>query len=88
MTVGLVSLGCAKNAADLEVRVGRMLSEGWTLSSTPDYCDTLVVNTCAFIESARKEAEREIRRALALKRIHNYTFYLWISLYILCNIFH
>ena len=68
MTVGLVSLGCAKNAADLEVRVGRMLSEGWTLSSTPDRCDTLVVNTCAFIESAREEAEREIRRALALKR--------------------
>ena len=68
MTVGLVSLGCAKNAADLEVRVGRMLSEGWTLSSTPDHCDTLVVNTCAFIESAREEAEREIRRALSLKR--------------------
>ena len=68
MTVGLVSLGCAKNAADLEVRLGRMLSEGWTLSSTPDHCDTLVVNTCAFIESAREEAECEIRRALALKR--------------------
>ena len=68
MTVGLVSLGCAKNAADREVRLGRMLSEGWTLSSTPDHCDTLVVNTCAFIESAREEAEREIRRALSLKR--------------------
>ncbi|MBO5939853.1 MAG: MiaB/RimO family radical SAM methylthiotransferase [Kiritimatiellae bacterium] len=68
MTVGLVSLGCAKNAADLEVRLGRMLSEGWTLSSTPDNCDVLVVNTCAFIESAREEAEREIRRALKLKR--------------------
>ncbi len=68
MTVGLVSLGCAKNAADLEVRLGRMLAEGWTLSSTPDSCDTLVVNTCAFIESARQEAESEIRRALSLKR--------------------
>ena len=68
MTVGLVSLGCAKNAADLEVRVGRLLSAGWTLAADPDRCDTLVVNTCAFIESARAEAEREIRRALALKR--------------------
>ena len=68
MTVGLVSLGCAKNAADLEVRVGRLLSEGWTLAADPDYCDALVVNTCAFIASARDEAEREIRRALALKR--------------------
>ena len=68
MTVGLVSLGCAKNAADLEVRVGRLLSEGWTLATDTDYCDALVVNTCAFIASARDEAEREIRRALALKR--------------------
>lgn len=68
MTVGLVSLGCAKNAADLEVRAGRFISEGWTLASDPDRCDTLVVNTCAFIESAREEAEREIRRAVSLKR--------------------
>ena len=68
MTVGVVSLGCAKNAADLEVRVGRLLSKGWTLASGAERCDTLVVNTCAFIESARDEAEREIRRALSLKR--------------------
>ncbi len=68
MTVGFVSLGCAKNAADLEVRAGRFLSEGWTLAPDPDKCDTLVVNTCAFIASAREEAEREIRRALELKR--------------------
>ena len=68
MTVGLVSLGCAKNAADLEVRVGRLLAEGWTLAPNSDCCDTLIVNTCAFIASARDEAEREIRRALALKR--------------------
>ena len=68
MTVGLVSLGCAKNAADLEVRVGRLLAEGWTLAPDSSRCDTLLVNTCAFIESARDEAEREIRRALALKR--------------------
>ena len=68
MTVGLVSLGCAKNAADLEVRAGRLLAGGWTLAANPDRCDTLLVNTCAFIASAREEAEREIRRALALKR--------------------
>ena len=68
MTVGLVSLGCAKNAADLEVRAGRLVSEGWTLATDPDRCDVLVVNTCAFIASARDEAEREIRRALSLKR--------------------
>ena len=68
MTVGLVSLGCAKNAADLETRVGRLVAGGWTLAENPDRCDTLIVNTCAFIAPARGEAEREIRRALSLKR--------------------
>lgn len=67
-SVALVSLGCAKNAVDLQVRVGRMVKEGWTLSPSPDRADVLVVNTCAFIASAREEAEREICRALELKR--------------------
>lgn len=68
MTVGLVSLGCAKNAADLETRTAALLADGWTLAPDPDKCDLLIVNTCAFIESARAEAEREIRRALRLKK--------------------
>ena len=67
-SVALVSLGCAKNAVDLQVRVGRMVKEGWTLSSARDRADVMIVNTCAFIASAREEAEREICRALDLKR--------------------
>ena len=67
-SVALVSLGCAKNAVDLQVRVGRMVKEGWTLSSSSDRADVIIVNTCAFIASAREEAEREICRALELKR--------------------
>ena len=67
-SVALVSLGCAKNAVDLQVRVGRMVKEGWTLSSASDRADVMIVNTCAFIASAREEAEREICRALDLKR--------------------
>lgn len=67
-TVALVSLGCAKNAVDLQNRAGAMLKEGWTLSSDPDRADVMIVNTCAFIASAREEAEREICRALDLKR--------------------
>ena len=66
-TLALVSLGCAKNAVDLQVRAGAMLKAGWTLSPDPDRADVVVVNTCSFIASAREEAEREIRRALALK---------------------
>ena len=67
-TVALVSLGCAKNAVDLQNRAGAMLKDGWTLSSDPDRADVVIVNTCAFIASAREEAEAEIRRALSLKR--------------------
>ena len=71
-TIALVSLGCAKNAVDLQVRAGNLLKKGWTLSPDPDRADTVIVNTCSFIASAREEAEREIVRALELKRRGQY----------------
>ena len=71
-TLALVSLGCAKNAVDLQVRAGNMLRRGWTLSADPDRADTVIVNTCSFIASAREEAEAEIVRALELKRRGQY----------------
>ena len=71
-TIALVSLGCAKNAVDLQVMAGNLMKEGCTLSPDPDRADTVIVNTCAFIASARKEAEAEITRAIALKRAGNY----------------
>ena len=71
-TIALVSLGCAKNAVDLQVMAGNLLKEGQTLSPDPDRADTVIVNTCSFIASAREEAEGEIRRALELKRRGNY----------------
>ena len=71
-TLALVSLGCAKNAVDLQVRAGNLLKQGCALSSDPDRADTVIVNTCAFIESARAEAEAEIVRALELKRRGQY----------------
>lgn len=67
-TVGLVSLGCAKNAVDLQVMAGALLAEGVALSPDPDSADAILVNTCAFIEAARQEANDEILRACALKR--------------------
>ena len=68
MTVGLVSLGCAKNAVDLQVMSGHLLKAGHTLAPDPDNADVILVNTCAFIESAREEAAAEIARACELKR--------------------
>ena len=71
-SLALVSLGCAKNAVDLQVRAGNLLKSGCTLSPDPDRADVVIVNTCSFIESARKEAEAEILRALELKRRGQY----------------
>ena len=71
-TIALVSLGCAKNAVDLQVMAGNLMKEGCVLSPDPDRADTVIVNTCAFIASAREEAEAEITRALALKAKGNY----------------
>lgn len=68
-TLALVSLGCAKNVVDLQVRVGKLLEEGaFTLSPDPDRADVVIINTCSFIKSARDEAEAEIARALLLKK--------------------
>lgn len=72
-SIALVSLGCAKNAVDLQVRAGNLLKAGCTLSPDPDRADTVIVNTCAFIGSAREEAEAEIVRALELKRRGNFS---------------
>ena len=71
-TLALVSLGCAKNAVDLQVMTGNLLKEGWTLSPDPDCADVVIVNTCSFIASAREEAEAEILRAIELKKIGRY----------------
>ena len=71
-SIALVSLGCAKNAVDLQVAAGNLLKAGCVLSPDPDRADTVIVNTCAFIASAREEAEAEITRALALKAKGNF----------------
>ena len=70
--LALVSLGCAKNAVDLQARAGNFIRQGWALSPDPNRADTVIVNTCAFIAAAREEAEAEIRRAVALKAKGNY----------------
>jgi ribosomal protein S12 methylthiotransferase len=73
-TLALVSLGCAKNAVDLQVLAGNLLKEGCVLSPDPGRADIVIVNTCAFIASAREEAEAEIARAVEMKRRGRYAF--------------
>jgi len=54
--VGIVSLGCAKNQVDSELMLGRLAEDGYSLVADEAEADVIIVNTCAFIESAREEA--------------------------------
>ena len=56
MKAGFVSLGCAKNLVDTEVMLGIMQSRGIELTTDPAEADILIVNTCAFITSAKEES--------------------------------
>ncbi|MDQ7772681.1 MAG: 30S ribosomal protein S12 methylthiotransferase RimO [Elusimicrobiales bacterium] len=62
------SLGCPKNLADAEVMAGELAGAGWEVVSSETEADAALVNTCAFLGSAVKESEAEIRRLLALKK--------------------
>jgi ribosomal protein S12 methylthiotransferase len=54
--IGLLSLGCPKNLVDSEVMLGLAQSAGHDLTNDPSAADVLVVNTCAFIDSAKQES--------------------------------
>jgi len=53
--IGFVSLGCPKNQLDLEVMLGHLVSEGYMITDAEE-ADIVVINTCAFIENAKKES--------------------------------
>jgi ribosomal protein S12 methylthiotransferase len=54
--VGFVSLGCPKNLVDSEVMMGTLQQAGYEITNNADEADTVVVNTCGFIESAKQES--------------------------------
>jgi len=54
--VGMINLGCAKNLVDAEIMLGSVLQRGMEITSRADDADVLVVNTCAFIDSAKEES--------------------------------
>jgi ribosomal protein S12 methylthiotransferase len=56
ITVGLISLGCAKNLIDSEVMIGHLAQAGMTLTPDPELADVLIVNTCSFIDMAKQES--------------------------------
>jgi ribosomal protein S12 methylthiotransferase len=66
--VHLLSLGCPKNLADSELMLGALVNAGFEITLDPDAAQVLVVNTCAFIESAKKESLDAIMEAAEVKR--------------------
>src|SRR5204862_7812397 len=70
--VGMISIGCAKNLVDAEIMLGSILQHGMEITSGAEEADVLVVNTCAFIDSAKEESidailEAHQRRGLGKK---------------------
>ena len=62
--VGLVSLGCAKNLIDSEIMIGHLQQAGMVMTPEADLADVLIVNTCSFIDMAKKESIGAIHDAV------------------------
>jgi ribosomal protein S12 methylthiotransferase len=65
--IGFISLGCPKNLVDSEVMMGQLSQNGFAITADAAEADTVVVNTCGFIESAKKESIAAILEAAKLK---------------------
>src|SRR5436190_4221256 len=65
--VGFISLGCPKNLVDSEVMMGQLKHNGYEITPNAEEADTIVVNTCGFIDSAKKESIDTILEAAQLK---------------------
>jgi ribosomal protein S12 methylthiotransferase len=61
LNVGLVSLGCPKNTVDSETMLGRLAQSGFCIVAEVDLADAVIVNTCGFIEPAKREAMDQLR---------------------------
>ena len=66
--VGMVSLGCPKNQVDAELMLSLLREEGFELTSDAGLADVVIVNTCGFIEDAKKESIENILEFCTLKK--------------------
>ena len=65
--IGFVSLGCPKNLVDSEVMLGTLSRQGYSITAQKEDADVIVVNTCGFIDTAKKESIDTILEMAALK---------------------
>ena len=70
MKIGFVSLGCPKNQLDTEVMLHELVSAGYEITPEETEADIVIINTCAFVESAKKEAIDNILDIAWLKKHH------------------
>lgn len=54
--IGVISLGCSKNLVDTEIMIGLLKKEGYEITNDAAAADVIIINTCAFIDSAKEEA--------------------------------
>src|SRR5687768_7749925 len=66
--VALVTLGCARNDVDSEELAGRLIAEGWKVVDDAAGADVAVINTCGFVEAAKKDSIDTVLEAADLKR--------------------
>jgi len=66
-TVAVVTLGCSRNEVDSEELAGRLAADGWTLVNDVESAEVALVNTCGFIESAKKDSIDALLEANSLK---------------------
>ena len=66
-TVAIVTLGCARNEVDSEELAGRLAADGWTLVDDVETAEVALINTCGFIESAKKDSVDALLEANSLK---------------------
>ena len=66
-TVALVTLGCQRNEVDSEELAGRLAADGWTLTAEAEDADVVMVNTCGFVEAAKKDSIDTLLAAADLK---------------------
>ncbi len=66
--IAIISLGCARNLVDSELIIGKLKSQGFIIVEDADLSDIVIINTCGFIEDAKRESIDIILKAVSLKK--------------------
>ena len=69
--VNIISLGCAKNLVDSEILLGRLNKSDLVITKQPEDAESIIINTCGFLDIAREESIDTILQAAELKKTGN-----------------